>query len=201
MKTTAGIAALLIVASFTGITSAQEAVEDHPGYVDLNAEEIFGDVEAKMEILLDGPLLRLMLGDKDDEDGEDAEAIASIKLLRVNAFEIEDDAEDVIAKFDALGDRLTADGWSRVVHVQEDGEALNIFVRSDDDTIQGFALLMAESHEAMFVNIVGEVNPRLLTHLEGSFFDGGFDFSEIEELISEHHDDDDDDNDDDEDEA
>ena len=140
MKTTAGIAALLIVASFTGITWAQEAVEDHPGYVDLNAEEIFGDVEAKMEIVLDGPLLQLLRGASDD-DSEAAESIANIKLIRVNAFELEDDAENVIAKFDALGDRLIADGWSRVVHVEEDDEALNVFVRSDDETIQGFALL------------------------------------------------------------
>ena len=200
MKTTAGVAALLIVASFTGVSWAQEPVENHPGYVDFDAEEIFGDVKAKMEIVLDGPLLRLMLGASGEEESEGAEMLDSLKLIRVNAFEIEDDAEDVIAKFDAVSDRLAADGWSRAVHVQEDDETLNIFVRSEDDIIQGIAVLMAESDEAMFVNIVGEVNPLHLGQLGGSFFGGGFDLSEIAELISEHEDEDEDDDDDNEDE-
>ena len=187
MKMTIGACTLLIVAPFAGISWADEALENHPGYVDLQARDIFGDeVEPTVEVLLEGPMLQLMAGAFREGDSELGEMLASLKLIRINAFPIAEGAGDVAAKFEALSKQLAEGGWSRVVRVKEDDEAVNVFMRADEDVIQGLVVLVAESEEAIFLNIVGDVNPLLLGKLGGTFFDGDFDFSEIAERISEH---------------
>lgn len=186
MKTMAGVALLLILVSFTAASWAQDEIKDHPGYVDLDAEEIFGDLEAKFEINLEGPLLKLIGGGSGDEDSELGGMLSSIKLIRVNAFEIEDNAEEIIAKFEALGDRLANEGWARILHAEEDDESINVFIRSNDDTIQGIVLLAAESDEAIFANIVGEVKPQLLSLLGDDFLGGDLNLSGIAGLLTEH---------------
>ncbi len=185
MKTTARIALALILVSFTAVSWAQDDLKDHPGYVDLKAAEIFGEVDAKLELMLKGPLLKLIGGGDEDELGG---LLASIELIRVNAFEIEENAEEIIAKFKALGDALEEDGWARVLSANEDGETINVFIRSNDDTIQGLALFATESDEAIFANIVGDVKPELLSHLGDDFLGGDFDLSEIAEAVTEHED-------------
>ena len=187
MKTTARIALALILVSFTAVSWAQDDLKDHPGYVDLKAAEIFGEVDAKLELMLKGPLLKL-IGGEDKEGSGAGGLLASIELIRVNAFEIEENAEEIIAKFKALGDALEEDGWARVLSANEDGETINVFIRSNDDTIQGLALFATESDEAIFANIVGDVKPELLSHLGDDFLGGDFDLSEIAEAVTEHED-------------
>lgn len=186
MKMTIGACTVLIIASLAGISWGEEQLENHPGYVDLQAREIFGEVEPTVEVLLDGPLLQLMAGASGEGDSELGDMLASLKLIRINAFQITEGAEEVAAKFEALSKRLVEGGWSRVVRVREDEETVNVFVRADEDVFQGLVVLAAESDEAVFVNIVGDVNPLLLAKLGSGLFGGDFDLSEIAELMSEH---------------
>ncbi len=187
MKMTIGACSLLIIAPLAGISWAEEELEDHPGYVGLQARDIFGDeVEPTVEVLLDAPLLKLMATAAGEADSEEAGMLASLRLIRVNAFPIAEGAEDVAAKFEALSKQLVDDGWSRIVHVKEDDETVNVFIRADEDVFQGLVVLAAESDEAVFVNIVGDVNPLLLGKLGGGLFGGDFDLSDIAELIEEH---------------
>lgn len=189
MKMAIGACAVLIAASVTGISWADEKLEDHPGYVDLKARDIFGDVEPTVEVLLDGPLLRMMAGASGKDDSEAGKMLASLKLIRVNAFPITEGSGEVAAKFEALSKRLVKDGWSRIVHVKEDEKTVNVFIRADEEVFQGLVVLAAESDEAVFVNIVGDVDPRMLAKLGGELLGGGFDLSEIAELMKEHEED------------
>lgn len=186
MKTAMSVCAVLMMASVAGISWAEEKLEDHPGYVDLKAREIFGDVEPTVEVLLDGQLLKMMAGASAKDDSEAGEMLANIKLIRVNVFPITEGAEEVAAKFEALSKRLTDDGWSRIVRVKEDDETVNVFIRVNEEAFQGLVVLAAESDEAVFVNIVGDVNPEMLGKFGGGLFGGDFDLSEIAELMKEH---------------
>lgn len=187
MKMTIGACTLLIIAPFAGISWADEALENHPGYVDLQARDIFGDaVEPTLEVLLEGPLLRLLAGASGEEGSGFEEMLASLKLIRINAFPIAEGAEDVAAKFEALSTQLAEGGWSRIVRVKEDEETVNIFMLTNEDVIQGLVVLAAASEEAIFVNIVGDVNPDLLSMLGDGFFADDFDFSELAEVFEEH---------------
>lgn len=186
MKMTIGACTLLIIAPLAGISWADEELENHPGYVDLQALDIFGDeVEPTVEVLLDGPLLKLLAGASSEDDAEEAGMLASLKLIRVNAFPIAEGAGDVAAKFEALSKQLVDEGWSRIVHVKEDDKTVNVFIRANDDVLQGLVVLAAESDKAVFVNIVGDVNPLVLGKLGGGLFGDDFDLSEIAELIEE----------------
>lgn len=187
MKMTIGACTLLIIAPFAGISWADEALENHPGYVDLQARDIFGDaVEPTLEVLLEGPLLRLLAGASGEEGSGLEEMLASLKLIRINAFPIAEGAEDVAAKFETLSTQLAEGGWSRIVRVKEDEETVNIFMLTNEDVIQGLVVLAAAQEEAVFVNIVGDVNPDLLSMLGDGFFADDFDFSELAEVIEEH---------------
>ena len=109
--------------------------------------------------------------------------------MRINAYAIEENAGDIAAKFEALSNKLRDEGWSRVVHVRDEGETVNVFLLSKDNVLQGITALIAESDEAIFVNIVGDVNPALLGVLGDNFLDGSVDLGGLGDSLSGHSDD------------
>lgn len=145
----------------------------HPGYVDFNALEIFGDQEATIEVYLRKPMLDLLRKFIKDEDPELYEIFGKLQLVRVQVF---DASRDLTDKFDAESAKtvkaLDQGGWERVVRVNDEGERVFVYLKPSDDYewIQGIVVIaMEEMEEAVFVNIVGDIHPDDISRLGGHF--------------------------------
>lgn len=140
-----------------------EDYSKHPGYVDFDMLKIMGENEAKVEVNLKQPMLKLVSEFTKKEDPELFSMLEKLLLVRVYVF----DADEAMAKkFNTESSRtikmLDNAGWERVVRVREDDEHVYVYLKpsSNFDLIQGIVVIAVEDDkEAVFVNIVGDIHP------------------------------------------
>ena len=80
---------------------------------------------------------------------------------------------DTIAKIEAVRRKLEAQGWSKMVTVREKGEGDNVDVhvkqRGDED-IDGLVVTVIDHKgEAVFVNIVGNINADQISKIAAKY--------------------------------
>lgn len=145
----------------------------HPGYVDFNALEIFGDQEATIEVYLKQPMLNLLRKFLKDEDPELYDIFGKLQLVRVQVFDV---TSDLAVKFDAESAKtvkaLDKAGWEKVVRVTEEDQRVFVYLKpsADYEFIQGVVVIaMEDFEEAVFVNIVGDIHPDDISRLGGHF--------------------------------
>lgn len=167
MRTTFFRSAFLLLASaFVWAASAQPGwtqqndFTDTPGYVDFNEVGQWFDVPANIEVNLRGSLLDLIANSSNDSDF--ARLVGDLQVIQARGYPMSSDTQDeVMRQFDELSNRLESDGWERVVFLRDEGESVNIYVKSDGESIAGLTVMLADPNdgETMFVNIVGSIRP------------------------------------------
>ena len=151
----------------------RDKAEKHPGYVDFEAMDIFGDREAKIEVYLKANMIELMSKFVEKEDPELYGMLNKLMLVRVLVFDVDYKLADEYAD----GSRKTVKeldqkGWECIVRVNDDDEVVYVYIKPSEDfeIIQGIAVIALEDDEAVFVNIVGDINPDDISRM-GDYFD------------------------------
>jgi len=166
----------IAVAATAAVAKDKQKAQDytkHPGYVDFNALEIFGDQEATIEVYLRKPMLDLLRKFIEKEDPELYRVFGKLQLVRVQVFDVTNGQSD---KFDIESAKtvkeLDKKGWERVVRVKDEEERVFVYLKPSDDYewIQGIVVIaMEDLEEAVFVNIVGDIHPDDISRLGGHF--------------------------------
>ena len=173
MRIYTAIAAACIATAVAGTALAERDVTKLPGYVPFDKEAILGDIDATVEINLSEPMLKFMAGVVNVADQELAESLHGIVDLRVKVFEMDStDAEHAQPKIKGLVKWLDKNEWSRIVHVEEEFETVNIYTRLDGDKMAGLALVVASQDELVFINIVGVIDPARMGSIIGRMSGG-----------------------------
>lgn len=172
----------LIALAFLGIIplaiAADNAVENHPGFVDFSVIRNIANIEPNVEISLKAPLLNMITNLIRNEDAEAADFISKLLRVTVNVFESDAiDVDEIAGSMANIAEDLDSQGWERVVRVREEREHVDIYFRLSDDAmiIHGIAIMVAEPGETVMVNIVGDISTDDLSAL-GRRFD-------IDELV------------------
>ena len=165
--------------------AAQES-EDYtkmPGYFDLEVfSSMFSEEEPLLEISLRGALLRMAAGLAANEDQDAADALMGIKLIRVEKYALKkDEFATVKAKSRKIAKRLEKKGWEQVAHVREPDKQVFIHVKSTKSKIVGLVVASIDAdNEAVFVNIVGDIDPDQMARLGKKWDIKGLDSLQIE---------------------
>lgn len=142
--------------------SAVFAAEDEPGYVDIG-NLMPSNAGQFVEVNLSPALLKFAARIAQHQEPDAAEMIGDIKRVRVNVVGLDDSNRDAtIAKFEAVRSKLEGQGWTKMVTVREDkGDDVAIYAKlRNDDAIDGLVVtVFNRKGEAVFVNIVGTINP------------------------------------------
>lgn len=158
---------------YAGPLQAQERLEQDPGYVDLKSIEPWFDGEPRLEVNIRGALLKLVAGASRREDPELADLLLNLKAIEVRGFELAPgDFADVERRTAAFARRLESQGWETVARVREREERVDVFLRIHDDAIAGMAVMVldpANEDGAVFVNIVGEIDPEQVGRIGSRF--------------------------------
>jgi len=127
---------------------------------------------SKVEVTLDGSVLKLaakFLSDEDDPDSAKIKKlVGGLKGIYVKTFEFE--KEGAYSDSDIAGIRKQLEsGWSRIVGIQskKDGDNAEIYLKTGGPD-GGLAILCAGAKELTIVNIVGKIDLDQLSELGGN---------------------------------
>jgi hypothetical protein len=150
------------------VMAQEDALKDFPGYVDfgeLNA--IFG--EPTVQIAVGESLLGLVGALSASQDPEAAELFKRLNGVRVNVFETSQMADGAVDYVKDVSSQLSNLGWESVVTVNSADEQVRIFMKMDNDRVEGITVMAVEENEAVFVNIIGSINPAELGKVMENF--------------------------------
>ena len=128
----------------------------HPGYVNFDALNMFGEDEAKVEVFLKNPLLNLAAAFVKGEDPELYEILNKLKLVRVLVYDIDTSMARKVAEVSSeTAKDLDNRGWERIVRVREDDERIDIYVKpsSSYDQIQGIVVMVVGDHRPLSLRL------------------------------------------------
>lgn len=159
-----GLAAMLALPAM----AQEDALKDFPGYVDFGElNSVFG--EPTVQIAVGASLLGLVGSLSASEDPEAAELFKRLNGVRVNVFETKQMADGAVDYVKDVSAQLSNLGWESVVTVNSADEQVRIFMKINNDMVQGITVMAVEENEAVFVNVIGSLNPAELGKVMGNF--------------------------------
>jgi len=148
---------LMALLAFPAIAQ-EDALKDFPGYVDFGElGQLFG--EPSVEIAVGASLLSLVSSLSAQEDPEASEMLKRLNGVRVNVYETSEMVEGAVDYVKGVSSQLKKLGWESVVTVNTSDEQVRIFMKIDDSLVQGITVMALEDDEAVFVNVIGNINP------------------------------------------
>ncbi len=148
----AGLALVLAGCGFTAPRSSE-------GFADLDSLGIL-DVDNTLTLSI-GPTLLRLAAKHTGEDPETQAILAGLDGVRVRVYEIDGDPIAVAGRVDRMGLRLQDQGWEPVALVREAGETTVMLIKAHGARIAGLTVLSADEHEAVVVNVMGDLRPEM----------------------------------------
>jgi hypothetical protein len=146
----------------------EDSLKDYPGYVDFgDLTDLFG--EPTVQISVGGSILSLVGSLSASEDPEAADLFKRLNGVRVNVFENTEVTAEGLELVKDVSKKLGSMGWESVVTVNSEDEQVRIFMKIDNDMVQGITVMAVEENEAAFVNVIGNLNPKELEHVMENF--------------------------------
>jgi hypothetical protein len=146
-------------------------MEDLPGYVDFSAIGIPQEAQTSIEVYLRAPLLKLVAAATRNDDPEAAALIDKIQLIRVQGFSVAAGERPALeARIAALAGQLEEKKWEKVARIRDKEDLVHVFLKVDGEAVSGLCLMgFEEDGEAVFVNIVGDLDPAQIGRIGRTF--------------------------------
>ncbi len=149
---------LLCVLLSLPVLAQEDELKDLPGYVD------FGDLSAlygepKIVINLGGTMLNFVGMMSSGESPETAELISKLKGVRVQMYDVGAGSDAAQKQFAEVRGKLKSSGWEPIVQINEDDEQVMIYMKMVDGNMEGLTVMVVDQEEAVFVNVIGQLNP------------------------------------------
>ena len=150
------------------VMAQEDALKGYPGYVNFGElSMIFG--EPSVQISVGESLLGLVSSLSASEDPEAAELFKRLKGVRVSVYETDSMADGAVELIKGVSSRLVDQGWEAVVTVNSADEQVRIFMMINDNLVEGITVMALEETEAVFVNVIGTINPEELGKVMENF--------------------------------
>lgn len=155
------------------VMAQEDELKDLPGYVN------FGDLtatygEPKLTINLGGAMLNFVGMMSSSGDPDASELISKLKGIRVQIYGTDTAGETVnldaaMSRFNEVKGHLKSNGWEPIVSINEDDERVLVYMKMDQGHMEGMTVMVVDDEEAVFVNIIGQLNPAELGRVMKSF--------------------------------
>lgn len=159
----------LLCTLFTLPVLAQEdELKDLPGYVD------FGDLsvtygEPKITINLGGTMLNFVGQMSSEDSPETSKLISKLKGIRVQIYNTADNMTAATEQFGKTKKHLKSSGWEPIVQVNQDDEQVLVYTKMKSGNMEGMTVMVVDDEEAVFVNVIGSLNPTELARVMDKF--------------------------------
>lgn len=157
-----------------------DSSSDFDALVDFgDLEAISGGKEPSVEIHLGGALLSFLRAATEEEDSELAETLGGLKSIQIKVFEIADGQYDTAREqVSAIARRLKSNDWLPTVKINAEDTTVQMYMKMNGESVTGMTvMILEEDSEAVFINIVGNIDPDQLGRVADKF---GVDLSDID---------------------
>ncbi|MCZ6616925.1 MAG: DUF4252 domain-containing protein [Gammaproteobacteria bacterium] len=145
----------------------QDELEELPGYVEFGElKSVYG--EPKVMINIGGTLLNFM-GAASKHDPEAAALLKNLQGVRINVYSTEGQTGPALEQLTKVKNMLQEQDWEPIVQVRETGEEVQIFMKVDGEAMQGLVVMAVDGDEAVFINIIGMIDPSQLAEVMEQF--------------------------------
>ena len=167
MKTMKAIGLTLVLALLAPAVAAQEE-ELPPGFVDFGS---LGDVygEPRVMVNIHGYLLKFIAAASAKEDPTASAVLRGLDGVRISVYPTDGNVGPAREQISAVRKVLQGQDWQPVVQVKETGEEVQIFMKADEDKMHGLTVMAVDAEEAVFINILGEIDPEHLDKVMDQF--------------------------------
>jgi hypothetical protein len=122
-----------------------------------------------VDITLDSNLLQMAGGFLvgKGKDGDKAkELLTGLKAITVRHYEFNEEGQYRVEDLDRIRTQLQAPGWSKIIASQSKGEISEVYTRTEQGKVVGFAIIAAEPKELTVVAIEGNIDLNDLSKLK-----------------------------------
>ncbi|MEM1402635.1 MAG: DUF4252 domain-containing protein [Pseudomonadota bacterium] len=149
--------AIALIMMATVAVAGDESHDGKPGYVDFGElSDAYG--EPRVMVNLDGTLLKLVSA-MEHSDPMSEEALKNLESVRVHVYNTGGDLDAAEAQMSEVKESLKGMNWEQIVRARDYEEKVDVYVKSGDDSIQGILVMAVDGEEAVFVNVLGDINP------------------------------------------
>lgn len=157
-----------MIATAFFVAPVQAAPNDaNPGQIDFG-EFTVPENGQFVEVNIQGNLINMVARLTEDSEPDLAKILRGIKSVRVNVIGMNDaNSAEIKSRVKAVRKQLSANGWERIVTVQDKKEDVGVFVKlKGEEAIEGIAVtVLGNDREAVFVNIVGNIRPEQIAQV------------------------------------
>ena len=144
----------------TGCGITASGLHNHAGYADLESP-YWWQADSEVNLSL-GPLAigTARWAIDSDQDPELDRLLDDVDGVRVSVYKLDDNEQVFMDNFAESQANLQASGWQNVVRVKDDNDDYSLmFIKSTGDVINGLVVLSLSDDEAVFVNLIGNIQP------------------------------------------
>jgi hypothetical protein len=123
-----------------------------------------------VDITLDSNLLKMAGGflAGNSKDGNNVkDLLAGLKAITVKSFKFKETGQYRMEDVEPIRAQLRTPGWSKIVSAQSKDEISEIYTRTEQGKVVGFAIIAAEPKELTVVAIEGTIDLKDLSKLGG----------------------------------
>ena len=118
--------------------------------------------EAKVEINLNRQLIGLVSSFSRNGDPEVAEILNGLQQITVRVYKMNNSVEAAYQAVEQVAKKIRKEDWLPLVSVNNNEQKVRIFSRSTNEKMDGLVVMVVDAKkggEAVFINIVGEIDP------------------------------------------
>jgi hypothetical protein len=155
---------LLLTLSFIALLLSTPSYAIAKGQIDFaDLSSHYG--EPKVEINLSASLIRIVGSFADSEDPEIGNILSKLESIKVRVYNLNGKLEKANSTIDRVSSELKKKKWETLVTVNnnEENQKVRVFSKSTSSVIDGVVVMVVspekEGGEAVFINIVGQIDP------------------------------------------
>ncbi len=146
------------------------ALASPAGHIDFeDLSKYYG--EPKVEVNLNSTLIGMVSSLSKREDPEVSELLSKLEFVKVRVYKLQGDVSKALVSVEDLSKQIRNDKWQPIVSVNDERQKVRVFSRMTDDKIDGLVVMVVEPKEggeAVFINVVGEIDPSQISKVTES---------------------------------
>ena len=161
---TIGVITMLLALS---AVAQEDELKTMPGYVAFESlVEVYGEPRVRVNV---GGFLLSLMSKAAKNDPEAAAILEGLEGVRINVYSTGGEVGPAIDQLQNAKNMLSNQNWEPIIQVNEDRQNVQVFIKANGEGVQGLTVMAVDADDAVFVNILGSIDPENLGAIMDQF--------------------------------
>jgi hypothetical protein len=163
-KLATGVITMLLALS---AVAQEDELKTMPGYVAFESlDEVYGEPRVRVNV---GGFLLSLMSKAAKNDPEAAAVLEGLEGVRINVYSTGGEVAPAIDQLQNAKNMLSNQNWEPIIQVNEDRQNVQVFIKANGEGVQGLTVMAVDADDAVFVNILGSIDPENLGAIMDQF--------------------------------